>query len=151
MTGRNNRFTGGLIAIGIFLMQWDPASCLERFEKLATTTFLGQGQKEKISFSQKLQQTFHAWLNDHRYNLSPIERAFHSNSFAKMFNPLQNDTKVAVTATSVRANVPCIIGNYNGGPRSDDNSKFSPRTRSSVALTKGKITLTFVLLATTTI
>lgn len=110
-------------------MQWDPSSCLQRFEELAATTFVNKGHKEKLSFSQKLQQIFHAWLNDHRYNLSPIERAFHSDSFAKMFNPLQNDTKVAVTATSVRSNFPCIIGNYNGGPRSDDNSKFTKMFR----------------------
>lgn len=120
-------------------MQWDLLSCLERFEQLAATMFLSKEQKGKVSFSQKVQQIFHAWLNDHRYNLSPIERAFQSNSFAKMFNPLQNDTKVAVTATSVRANVPCIIANYNGGPRSDDSSTFMYFLNCICRLTKSRL------------
>ncbi|KAF5845605.1 hypothetical protein GGP41_009361 [Bipolaris sorokiniana] len=111
---------GGLIAIGIFLMHWDPSTCLDRFEELSKATF--KGKDHSLSISQKLQRVFRAWIQDHRYNLSPIERAFNPYSLAKMFNPLRNDTKVAVTATSVRENVPCVIANYNGGTRSDDSN-----------------------------
>jgi hypothetical protein len=119
--------SGGLIAIGLFLMRWTASDCLERFEDLSMTVFKAEERNSKLTWSQKLQVLFQAWVNDHRYAQSPIERAFQStlSSATKIFNPIQSDTKVAVTATSVRANIPCVISNYNGNSRSDDNSKQS--------------------------
>lgn len=113
---------GGLIAIGIFLMQWTPEECLDRFENIATKTF-DLGETKKWTWKN----LFRAWIHDHRYNLSPIEKAFQSSldSSEKLFNPLRSDTKVAVTATNVGENKPCIISNYNGPPKheEDEDSK----------------------------
>ena len=106
-------------------MRWSPSECLRRFEELATITFKADEQSETLTWSQKLQRLFRVCLQDHRYNLTPIEKAFHtkSGSTTKMFNPLQSDTKVAVTTTSVRENVAGVISNYNYGPRLDTNSQ----------------------------
>ncbi|KAF2439151.1 FabD/lysophospholipase-like protein [Karstenula rhodostoma CBS 690.94] len=115
---------GGLIAIGVFLMRWTPQECLSRFEEIATRTF--KAEHEKIfSISRRVHNMFRTFLRDHRYNLSPIERAF-GNGFEtaiKMFNPLQADTKVAVTATTVRGNVSCLHTNYNGD-RSEEHIDY---------------------------
>jgi hypothetical protein len=111
--------------MGVFLMQWSAAECLRRFEELATTTFKLDEGKDTLTWSQKLQRLFRVCLQDHRYNLSPIEKAFQtqSGSTTEMFNPLQSDTKVAVTTTSVRENVAGVISNYNYGPRLDATSQ----------------------------
>jgi hypothetical protein len=122
-----NRCAGGLIAIGIFLMHWSPSECLHRFEDLAATVFRSEHEGGQLSWSQTLHRLLRVCVQDHRYSLSPVERAFVSaiGPTEKMFNPLQNDTKVAVMSTSVKANTPCVISNYNGGPRPEDSSKFS--------------------------
>ena len=111
--------------MGVFLMRWSPSECLRRFEELATITFKADEQSETLNWSQKLQRLFRICLQDHRYNLTPIEKAFQSKSGSttKMFNPLQSDIKVAVTTTSVRENVAGVISNYNCGPRLEKNSK----------------------------
>ena len=115
----------GLIAIGIFLMQWSPSECLRRFEDLAATVFRSEYDEGQLSWSQTLHRLLRVCVQDHRYSLSPVERAFVSaiGPTEKVFNPLQNDTKVAVMSTSVKANTPCVITNYNGDPRPEDNSK----------------------------
>jgi hypothetical protein len=140
---------GGLIAIGVFLMQWSVTHCLQRFEELATSIFKPENDGAKLSWSQSLQRLLRTCVQDHRYSLSPVERAFLTGigPAATMFNPLQTDTKIAVTATSVRSNTPCviccgakgrpstplsrsylnrdIISNYNGGLRLHDNSEYT--------------------------
>lgn len=117
---------GGLIAIGIFLMQWNPSQCLQHFEDLSAKVFQADLIKRKVSLSQRIQRIVRACVLDHRYNRSPIEQAFRlpMNSAEKMFNPLQNDIKVAVTATSVRRCTPCVITNYNGSSRPADSSMY---------------------------
>jgi hypothetical protein len=116
---------GGLVAIGIFLMQWSAAHCLQRFEELATSIFKPENDGAKPSWTQSLQRLLRTCVQDHRYSLSPVERAFLTGigPAATMFNPLQTDTKIAVTATSVRSSTPCVISNYNGGLRLQDNSE----------------------------
>lgn len=118
---------GGLVTIGVFLMQWTPKECLGRFKDIALETFKS-GHDRTSSISRRLHSIFHTFLRDHRYNLSPIERAFGTGfeTAMKMFNPLRTDTKVAVTATTVRENVPCIHSNYNG-PRIEESSKSHVR------------------------
>jgi hypothetical protein len=117
-------YIGGLIAIGVFLMHWSPDECLTRFEAVAKDTFKVE-QDKILSLTQRAQRLFKACLKDHRYNLSPIEKAFGSefSSKTKMFNPLQKDTKVAVTATTVRANKTCMLSNYNGEKKAESSSK----------------------------
>ncbi|KAF2194727.1 FabD/lysophospholipase-like protein [Zopfia rhizophila CBS 207.26] len=113
---------GGLIAIGLFLMEWSPHECMDRFEDLAAKTFMAE-QKEQLSVTQRVLRLLGAYVRDYRYESSSIEKAFDSTLriSPKMFNPLQNDTKVAVTTTTVRDNIPCVLSNYNGGLRSEEN------------------------------
>ena len=113
---------GGIVAIGVFLMQWNPGDCLDRFEEVAAKTFRSDSDK-RFSISRKLHSIFRTFLRDHRYNLSPIEKAFGTGfeTAMKMFNPLRMDTKVAVTSTTVRGNISCLHSNYNGKPMSDNS------------------------------
>ncbi|KAF2199844.1 FabD/lysophospholipase-like protein, partial [Delitschia confertaspora ATCC 74209] len=111
---------GGFIAIGVFLMGWTLQECLFRFEDLATKTFMVE-QKQKLSITQHIQRLLGAYVRDHRYDSAAIENAFRveGRAYPRMFNPLQNDTKVAVTTTTARHNIPCVLSNYNGGQRSE--------------------------------
>ncbi|PVH95991.1 FabD/lysophospholipase-like protein, partial [Periconia macrospinosa] len=79
---------GGLIAIGIFLMNWDLDECISRFEQLSFETFK-VNQEETYSYSQRIRRIFRACIEDHTYNTSPIEKAFSSdfNLATKFFNP----------------------------------------------------------------
>ena len=106
-------------------MQWTPDDCLERFEDLASKTFMIEQKEEKLSLTQRLQRFIGTYVRDHQYDSSIIEKAFFSTltGSPKMFNPLRIDTKVAVTTTTARGNVPCVFSNYNGGPRPSDGSK----------------------------
>lgn len=114
---------GGLIAIGVFLMKWTVDDCLERFEELAIKTFESEPAEttSSLSITQRIRRMLGAYVRDYQYNSSAIESAFQASigSSAKMFNPLRNDTKVAVTATTARENVACVFSNYNGGKRPD--------------------------------
>ncbi|KAF2727575.1 FabD/lysophospholipase-like protein [Polyplosphaeria fusca] len=115
---------GGLIAIGLFLMKWTPLECLTRFEDLSQKTFLLENQTSNLSLTQRLRSFVGAYVRDHRYDSAVIESAFRSTvgQSPRMFNPLQNDTKVAVTSTTARGNVPCLFSNYNGAVRTDQST-----------------------------
>ena len=110
----------------MFLKKWTPSECLVRFESLAATTFRREKDEKKSSLFQWLQQLFKTFVKDHQYQLSPIEKAFDSalGSSERLFNPLRSDVKVAVTTTSVRDNMPCIMSNYNGGLRSEEAGRW---------------------------
>ncbi|KAF2741923.1 FabD/lysophospholipase-like protein [Sporormia fimetaria CBS 119925] len=112
---------GGLIALGLFLMGWSTEECLKRFEELAFKTFDVKQDEGAHSLTQKLQRMVGAYMRDHRYDSTTIENAFQGNQDVspKMFNPLHNDTKVAVTTTTAKGNISCIFSNYNGGSRVD--------------------------------
>ena len=109
--------TGGLIVLGIFLMQWSPMECLQKFEDFASSVF--QRRLPGSSFFQRLQELFVAYLADCRYKSEHIEDALHCTFGGNMslFNPLRNDTKVAVTTTTAKESLPCLFTNYNGGRR----------------------------------
>jgi capsule polysaccharide export protein KpsC/LpsZ len=94
---------GGLIAVGVFLMQWSATHCLQHFEELATSIFKPKNNDAKLSWSQSLQQLLRTCIQDHRYSLLPIEKAFLTGigPAVTVFNPLQTNTKTAVTATNV--------------------------------------------------
>lgn len=117
--------TGGLVAMGVFLMRWSPSECLRRFEELASDTFKGREQDATLTWSRKLERVFRVCLQGYRYSWTPIERAFQSKTgpATKMFNALQSDTKVAVTTTFVKNNSTGVISNYNYGPRLTEASK----------------------------
>jgi hypothetical protein len=80
----------------------------------------------QLSFIQRMRRLLGAYVRDHQYDSAAIESTFQSTlgESPKMFNPLKNDTKVAVTTTTARGNVPCILSNYNGGSRGEKSSTF---------------------------
>ncbi|KAM0714195.1 hypothetical protein Q7P37_009982 [Cladosporium fusiforme] len=105
---------GGLIAIGIFVICWDAGESLEKFEELARKTFNGSNG----TFGQ-MQQLVISYLRDCRYSSLAIEESFQSTfedqKEVSLFNPLTNDTKVAITTTTAKESAACIFSNYNGG------------------------------------
>ena len=115
---------GGLVVIGMFLLQWSTGESLQRFEEVASKTFK---KPEGSSLLSRALQLLIAYFEDGMYNLSAIEDAFKATfgTEVKMFNPLQNDTKVAVTTTT-SSSKPKLFTNYNGGqrPRSLGESSF---------------------------
>lgn len=61
-----------------------------------------------------------SYFYDCQYSAQAIEEAFQNalGRQLKMFNPINNDTKVAVTTTTAKDAKSCIFANYNGGKRS---------------------------------
>ncbi|KAF4311303.1 Patatin/Phospholipase A2-related protein [Botryosphaeria dothidea] len=105
---------GGLIVLGLFLMQWTPEQCLDKFEKLAAQTFR---RPERPSSFSRLRQTLLSYVKDCKYESTTIEDTFRTlanNAPTQMFNPLRSETKVAVTTTTAREVLPCLFANYNG-------------------------------------
>ncbi|KAI9717977.1 MAG: hypothetical protein M1828_007013 [Chrysothrix sp. TS-e1954] len=112
--------SGGLIALGLFLKRWTPRECLQNFEDLASSIF--KRRTNSSHFLAKIHELFVSYLADCRYDSSAIERAFHAAfGTVPMFNPLRNDTKVAVTTTTARESVLCLCSNYNGGLCPEDS------------------------------
>ncbi|RII24876.1 hypothetical protein CUC08_Gglean005691 [Alternaria sp. MG1] len=105
---------GGLVAIGMFLLQWDATESIQRYEQVAAKTF----GRRKALISRALQLIV-AYVEDGQYSLDAVQEAFRKtfNSNLQMFNPLRNDTKVAVTTTAVDDSLPWLFTNYNGGKR----------------------------------
>ena len=114
------------MAIGLFLMQWSPDECLSRFEDIAVKTFKVEEKSGRASLTERIRRLLGAYVRDYQYDSSIIDKAFRSvlGVSRKMFNPLQSDVRIAVTTTTVQGNIPCVLSNYNGGPRPEDNSKF---------------------------
>ena len=111
---------GGLIAIGIFIMNWTIDESLDKFELLARKTF----QSSQSNFS-KIQQLMTSYLRDSRYSSIAIEESF-EESFqsifdnekgVNLFNPLTSDTKIAITTTIAKESATYIFSNYNSGLR----------------------------------
>ncbi|KAH9873410.1 hypothetical protein IAQ61_004033, partial [Plenodomus lingam] len=107
---------GGLVVIGMFLMQWSVAESLKRFEDVSRITF-----SKKTALIARAIQLIVAYIEDGQYSLEAIQDAFCKtfDSSLQIFNPLKNDTKVAVTTTAVNNSLPWLFTNYNGGQRSD--------------------------------
>ncbi len=110
--------TGGLIILGLFIMQWPPGQCLEKFQDLAGKIFKRRTNGSMLLV--RVQDLVLSYLADCRYDSAIIEEAFEQlfGSQLQMFNPLSNDIKVAVTSTTAREALPCLFSNYNGGQRS---------------------------------
>ncbi|KAJ5035237.1 acyl transferase/acyl hydrolase/lysophospholipase [Bipolaris maydis] len=108
---------GGLVVIGMFLLQWSASESLERFEDVASKTF---GRRKALV--TRAFQLIMGYVQDGQYSLAAIQDAFRKafNSPLQMFNPLKNDTKVAVTTTTVKDSLPWLFTNYNGGKRSNN-------------------------------
>ena len=109
--------SGGLIILGIFIMEWDPEECLRRFECLAESIFKKRHNGSLIF--DRIQELLMSYFADCKYKSADIEHALQTafGSDLKMFNPLNSDTKVAVTSTTARDSLPCLFSNYNGGRR----------------------------------
>lgn len=106
--------TGGLVVIGMFLLQWNTTESIERFEEVAGRTF----GKRRTLLARALQLVI-AYIEDGQYSLAAVQNAFSRtfNAPIQMFNPLATDTKVAVTTTTVDNAKPRLFTNYNGGQR----------------------------------
>ena len=115
--------SGGLIIMGIFLQQWTIDDCLEKFKTLSTTIFKRRINSESIF--GRLHDFVQSYWADSRFDTSAIEDAFQRayGPQVRMFNPITNDTKVAVLTTTARESHACLIANYNGFRRSKDASK----------------------------
>ena len=106
-----------MTAIGIGLLGWSAAESLQRFEDVASKTF--KRRKFRSILLTRLQEMMLSYAQDGQYSLTAIESGFEAafGSHLKMFNPLTNDTRVAVTTTTAKESQPCLFCNYNGGKR----------------------------------
>lgn len=95
-------------------MEWTVEECLYKFEELAMKTFRRAHGRPSSLF--QLQRAISSYMRDFKYDSTAIEDAFRQDSDppVKMFNPLRNETKVAVTTTTAREVHPCLFANYNG-------------------------------------
>jgi hypothetical protein len=109
--------------MGLFLMHWSVDRCFDMFEGLAKRTF--KQQRRGSMLLARVQQLAMSYLRDCQYSSLAIEDAFRSSfgNELKMFNPLSNDTKVAVTTTTAKETAPCLFTNYNGSSRSSEIGK----------------------------
>lgn len=109
----------------MFLLQWSASESIKRFEEIAGKTF----GKRKALLARALQLVV-AYAEDGQYSLAAIQDAFRRafNSPLQMFNPLKNDTKVAVTTTAANDSLPWLFTNYNGGKRSEDIGPYQSRS-----------------------
>ncbi|KAF3031541.1 hypothetical protein E8E12_002306, partial [Didymella heteroderae] len=105
---------GGLIVIGLFLLRWSVREAIQRFEDVAQKTF-----GRRATFIARALRLVIAYVRDGQYSLAAVQEAFQKtlNSPLQMFNPLRNDTKVAVTTTSVKDSNALLFTNYNAGKR----------------------------------
>jgi 1,2-phenylacetyl-CoA epoxidase catalytic subunit len=105
----------------MFLLQWDATESIQRYEQVAAKTF----GRRKALISRALQLIV-AYVEDGQYSLDAVQEAFRKtfNSNLQMFNPLRNDTKVAVTTTAVDDSLPWLFTNYNGGKRPRSVGKY---------------------------
>jgi hypothetical protein len=108
---------GGLVVIGMFLLQWDATESMQRFEDVASRTF-----GKRTALLARAMQLIVAYIKDGQYSLAAIQDAFRKtfNTPIQMSDPLRNDTKVAVTTTAVNDSLPWLFTNYNAGKLPDD-------------------------------
>lgn len=113
---------GGLVVIGLFLLRWSVAESIRRFEDVAQKTF-----GKRATFVARILRLLVAYVQDGQYSFTAIQAAFEKtlNSPLQMFNPLRNDTKVAVTTTSVKDSTPWLFTNYNAGKRAISSGTLS--------------------------
>ena len=100
----------------MFLLRWDVGESIQRFEEVAKKTFV---HRQDGTFLSKAIELLFAYLEDGQYGVTAIQEAFQTTfkSEVQMFNPLRNDTKVAVTTTTADDSTPGLFTNYNGGRR----------------------------------
>jgi hypothetical protein len=82
-----------------------------------------------------------ACAQDGKYSLAGIKTAFEIafDSPLKMFNPLKNDTRVAITATSAKSSSSCLFTNYNGNKRSNGAGTASQTYHLMIGSNDGRI------------
>ena len=66
-----------------------------------------------------------SYAQNSQYNLAAIKSGFKAafRSHLKIFNPLTNNTKIAVTMTTAKKSQLCLFCNYNGGKRPKEIGK----------------------------
>ncbi|KAF3032314.1 hypothetical protein E8E12_000814 [Didymella heteroderae] len=105
---------GGLVVIGLFLLRWSVREAIQRFKDVAQKTF-----RRQATFIARALRLVIAYVRDGQYSLAAVQEAFQKtlNSPLQMFNPLRNDTKVAVTTTSIKDSNALLFTNYNASKR----------------------------------
>ena len=101
-------------------MGWSGSRSLATFKSIAHKVFLRRnGFSEILS---RLQETITSYWRDGRYSCTAIDDVFNTptSCHAKMFNPLGNNAKVAVTTVDVKTSHPYLLTNYNGASTLDD-------------------------------
>ena len=113
---------GGLVVIGLFLLRWSVPESIRHFEEVAMKTF-----GKRAALISRILRLLVAYVQDGQYSLAAIQGAFQKtlNSPLQMFNPLRNDTKVAVTTTKVKDSSPWLFTNYNAGKRPNGSGEHS--------------------------
>lgn len=103
-------------------MRWSVREVIQRFEDVAQKTF-----GRRATFIARALQLVVAYVRDGQYSLAAVQEAFQKtlNSPLQMFNPLRNDTKVAVTTTRVKDSNALLFTNYNAGKRPESLGKIS--------------------------
>lgn len=113
-----NRSSGGLIALGLFLKQWDVPHCIRLFRTLTRESFGEQGPARR-SRLKRLKHYLKGLITDGCYDVGKIERALKSSfgETQKIFDcPEHRESrcKVAVTATTISDAITFLFSNYNG-------------------------------------
>lgn len=108
------------MTLGIFLMHWTAEESVHKFQILAEKIF--KRRSTRSSFLARAHDLFQSYVEDGQYNQSAINEAFSiSGDPIKMFNPLRNHTRVAVTSTTAKGTRACLFTNYNGRSRPADS------------------------------
>ncbi|PPJ52146.1 hypothetical protein CBER1_10984 [Cercospora berteroae] len=99
---------GGLIALGIFVMDWDVSHCIKMFKNLAREMFTKRvfGYSPLATVIASAIRLILAIRRDHMYDPQPIEQAFRGDKNDDIqLNLLSTGTRVAV-ATTIAAEKP---------------------------------------------
>ena len=109
--------------LGLFVMGWTAGDCISKFQDLAGSIF--QRRNPISTLLTSLQDFLISYIADCKYDSAGIEKALYCTfgHSRQLFNPLQSDAKVAVTATTARESTPCLFTNYNAG-RPDRQSGY---------------------------
>ncbi|KAJ5639161.1 patatin-like phospholipase [Penicillium longicatenatum] len=132
--------SGGLIALGIFIMRWAMRDCSETFERLARQIFREKRHSRWPWASQgdgsvlgEITRWIHWLLHDSCYDAQVFDTALRTafgdqrlifgNSRDDPQGPLRSGPKVGVITTSISRDTSAfVIGNFNAAHDSESNS-----------------------------
>lgn len=117
--------TGGIIALGLGVKQWEIRHCIEQFTHLSDQAFTSRELKSVAGARQAV-----ALAHGSRYKSEPLQRALRS-AFGRdrlyggpKVGFSAYDTKVAVTASSGTGENAIILSNYSRQQEKEPNYSF---------------------------